>query len=92
MRTSAFLKDFRELSAQHTRGCVVLEIDDIATAHVRRDAEGKLFKRATITGSQLGIGPGLCTYDKDSSTGILIDLTITSPILAFSLRATGVHP
>jgi MoaA/NifB/PqqE/SkfB family radical SAM enzyme len=25
MRTSAFLKDFRELSARHTRGCVVLE-------------------------------------------------------------------
>jgi len=29
MRDSAFLKDFRELSAQHTRGCVVLERPDL---------------------------------------------------------------
>jgi MoaA/NifB/PqqE/SkfB family radical SAM enzyme len=29
MRASAFLKDFRELSARHTRGCVVLERPDL---------------------------------------------------------------
>jgi len=29
MRDSAFLKDFRDLSAQHTRGCVVLERPDL---------------------------------------------------------------
>ena len=29
MRDSAFLKDFRELSAHHTRGCVVLERPDL---------------------------------------------------------------
>ncbi len=29
MRDSVFLKDFRELSAQHTRGCVVLERPDL---------------------------------------------------------------
>ena len=29
MRDSSFLKDFRELSAQHTRGCVVLERPDL---------------------------------------------------------------
>jgi MoaA/NifB/PqqE/SkfB family radical SAM enzyme len=29
MRDSAFLKDFRELSARHTRGCVVLERPDL---------------------------------------------------------------
>jgi len=29
MRDSAFLRDFRELSAQHTRGCVVLERPDL---------------------------------------------------------------
>ena len=29
MRDSAFLKDFRELSAEHTRGCVVLERPDL---------------------------------------------------------------
>ena len=29
MRDSAFLKDFREISAEHTRGCVVLERPDL---------------------------------------------------------------
>jgi MoaA/NifB/PqqE/SkfB family radical SAM enzyme len=29
MRDSAFLRDFRELSAQHTRGCVVMERPDL---------------------------------------------------------------
>jgi hypothetical protein len=29
MRDSLFLKDFRELSAHHTRGCVVLERPDL---------------------------------------------------------------
>ena len=29
MRDSSFLKDFRELSAHHTRGCVVLERPDL---------------------------------------------------------------
>lgn len=79
-------------SPQPHRGCVVLEIADLSTARMRRGTDGKLFRRATLTGSTLGIGPGLCSYDRDSSTGILMDLTITSPILAFSLRATGIHP
>jgi hypothetical protein len=34
MRDSAFLKDFRELSAQATRGCVVLERPDLVKALV----------------------------------------------------------
>jgi hypothetical protein len=29
MRDSAFLRDFRQLSARHTRGCVVLERPDL---------------------------------------------------------------
>jgi MoaA/NifB/PqqE/SkfB family radical SAM enzyme len=41
MRDSAFLKDFRELSARHTRGCVVLErpdlVKEIVTRHNARD-------------------------------------------------------
>jgi MoaA/NifB/PqqE/SkfB family radical SAM enzyme len=36
MRDSAFLKDFRELSAQHTRGCVVLERPDLVKALVTK--------------------------------------------------------
>ncbi len=47
MRDSAFLKDFRELSARHTRGCVVLErpdlVKDLVVKHNARDttARGK---------------------------------------------------
>ena len=41
MRDSAFLKDFRELSAEHTRGCVVLErpdlVKEIVLKHGARD-------------------------------------------------------
>ena len=41
MRDSVFLKDFRELSAQHTRGCVVLErpdlVKDLVVKHGARD-------------------------------------------------------
>ncbi len=41
MRDSAFLKDFRELSAHHTRGCVVLErpdlVKDLVLKHGARD-------------------------------------------------------
>ena len=41
MRDSAFLRDFRELSAQHTRGCVVLErpdlVKDLVVKHNARD-------------------------------------------------------
>lgn len=36
LRDSAFLKDFRELSAQHTRGCVVLERPDLVKQLVNR--------------------------------------------------------
>jgi hypothetical protein len=74
------------------RGCVALEVQDIATAKLRRDAQGKLVKRAVITADGNGIGPGLCTYDKDSSTGVLIDIvTVAGENVEFSLRATGVH-
>jgi MoaA/NifB/PqqE/SkfB family radical SAM enzyme len=41
MRDSAFLRDFRELSARHTRGCVVLErpdlVKEIVIKHGARD-------------------------------------------------------
>ena len=36
MRDSDFLKDFRELSAHHTRGCVVLERPDLVKALVNK--------------------------------------------------------
>ena len=41
MRDSEFLRDFRDLSAQHTRGCVVLErpdlVKDLVVKHNARD-------------------------------------------------------
>ena len=41
VRDSAFLRDFRELSARHTRGCVVLErpdlVKDLVVKHGARD-------------------------------------------------------
>jgi MoaA/NifB/PqqE/SkfB family radical SAM enzyme len=41
MRDSAFLKDFREVSARHTRGCVVLErpdlVKELVVKHGARD-------------------------------------------------------
>jgi MoaA/NifB/PqqE/SkfB family radical SAM enzyme len=36
MRDSSFLKDFRELSALHTRGCVVLERPDLVKSLVQK--------------------------------------------------------
>jgi hypothetical protein len=76
-------------------GCVVFEIADITTAQVRRGADGQAVQLAWITGDDASIGPGLCTYDAASETGVLIVLHILNedPFdLEFSLRATGVHP
>ena len=76
-------------------GCVAFEITDIATAQVRRDAGGQAVQLARITGDDDSIGPGLCTYDPASQTGVLIVLHILNadPFdIEFSLRATGVHP
>jgi hypothetical protein len=36
MQNSEFLRDFREISAQHTRGCVVLERPDLVKAIVQK--------------------------------------------------------
>ncbi len=45
MRASTFLKDFRELSAKHTRGCVVLErpdlVKDLVEKHGARDTTAR---------------------------------------------------
>lgn len=45
MRASAFLKDFRELSARHTRGCVVLErpdlVKELVVKHGARDTTAR---------------------------------------------------
>ena len=47
IRDSAFLKDFRELSAQATRGCVVLERPDLVKALVLKHGARDTTVRAT---------------------------------------------
>ena len=52
MRDSTFLRDFRELSAQHTRGCVVLErpdlVKDLVVKHNARDTTLRGTARAEL--------------------------------------------
>jgi len=79
------------------QGCVVVEVEDLARGRVRRDASGAPVQRVTLTADGTGIGPGLCSYDAASETGVLLVITdidpSTTPLrFVFSLRATGVHP
>lgn len=47
MRQSAFLKDFRELSGEHTRGCVVLERPDLVKELVKKHGARDTTRRGT---------------------------------------------
>jgi MoaA/NifB/PqqE/SkfB family radical SAM enzyme len=47
MRDSAFLRDFRELSAKHTRGCVVMERPDLVKELVQRHGARDTTMRGT---------------------------------------------
>jgi hypothetical protein len=78
-------------------GCRVLEVADLATAQVSRDASGKANVLMSIAGDSSGgaIGAASCTYDSASATGVIIvELAgTTTPFnLSFSMRATGLHP
>jgi hypothetical protein len=83
----------REMVPQHL-GCVTFEVMDLDTASVRRDGNGDAVRLASVSGDDPGIGPGACTYDAESSTGIVLVLHDQDPEteVAFSMRATGVHP
>ncbi len=75
------------------QGCVVVTFDDFAEGALIRTSSGSLVERAIITAEGNGLGPGLCTYDPNSSTGILIVVTIFGEAeTVFSLRRTGIHP
>lgn len=77
------------------KGCIALQIDDIDTAAVARNENGSLLRRATITADGNGLGPGLCTYDAQSETGVMLVITTIKddPVdIEFSLHSTGVHP
>lgn len=77
------------------QGCVVFDIADLSTASITRDNSGTGIPRTIITADGNSLGPGLCSYDANSETGIMLVITTAtfSPVdIEFSLRATGVHP
>ncbi len=79
------------------QGCMVFSFDDFATASIARDPNGVAIPRAIITADGNSLGPGLCTYDANSDTGVLMVITTvtgsgSSTDVEFSLHATGVHP
>ena len=77
------------------QGCVVFEFADFATGALVRDGSAVAVPRAVISSDGNGLGPGLCTYDADSETGVLLVITTVTndgTDIEFSLRATGVHP
>ena len=76
-------------------GCVVFEMADLATAQVRRETNGDAATLLTITGEDAVIGPGLCTYDAASATGVIMvlhDFVAGGTEVEFSRRSTGQHP
>lgn len=92
-----FVTPIREGEDPAHQGCVVLEVEDLPGARVRRHAEGSPFVRAVLTADGNGLGPGMCTYDAASETGALLvitrfELASDPPDLLFSLRRTGFHP
>lgn len=77
------------------QGCVVFEFADFASGALVRDGSGSAVPRAVITSDGNGLGPGLCSYDANSETGVLLVITTVTQSgtdIEFSLRATGVHP
>lgn len=81
---------------QH-QGCVVFTFDDFEAASIARDSNGAAVPRAIITADGNSLGPGLCTYDANSETGVLLVITTVTGSgattdIEFSLHATGVHP
>lgn len=77
------------------QGCVVFEFADFAAGRLVRDGNGVAVPRTVITAEGNGLGPGLCTYDANSDTGVMLVITTVTnngTDIEFSLRATGVHP
>ena len=79
------------------QGCMVFSFDDFATASIARDTNGVAIPRAIITANGNSLGPGPCTYDAESDSGVLLVITTVSggdgaTDVEFSLHATGVHP
>ena len=62
MRQSAFLRDFRELSAQATRGCVVLERPDLVRDLVRKHGARDTTVRGTAWAELEAMQPRFSQY------------------------------
>ncbi|MGB5165400.1 MAG: sialidase family protein [Woeseiaceae bacterium] len=79
------------------QGCMVFSFADFASATITRDTNDVATPRAIITADGNSLGPGLCTYDANSDTGVLLVITTVTGSgpttdIEFSLHATGVHP
>ncbi len=76
------------------QGCVVLTVDDLDSATMRRDDEGTLDIRGYITAPSDHLGPGQCAYDPASETGVLLYRGDDQPGggLRLEIVATGLHP
>ena len=77
------------------QGCTVFEFDDFSTASIKRGSNGQALARNIITADGNGLGPGLCTYDAASESGVMlviVNVSQNGTDVEFSLRATGVHP
>ncbi len=62
MRDSSFLKDFRELSARHTRGCVVLERPDLVKQLVVKHGARDTTTRGTAMAELEAMRPRLSQW------------------------------
>lgn len=74
-------------------GCYVFEVADLASASVTRSATGEALWSHHIISDGGHLGPGLCTYDAASDTGIVISsFEQEDDQLRGYLQASGVHP
>lgn len=81
-----------EIFAIH-EGCRVIEIESLDQARLARFPDGRLRERTSIlVTDQPPHGPGACTYDPASSTGVVIVRRQVQPELVVDLRASGIHP
>ena len=67
----------------------------MAAAEVGRGPAGDAVQLAHITADDPILGPGACTYDPQSETGVLMHVYdfVEDPFdMEFTVRATGVHP
>lgn len=75
-------------------GCQVVEVESLDPPALKRDSNGNLQVRATITASDLpALGPAACTYDPASKTGIIIGRRIKqTSFMEVWLHSTRINP